>query len=170
MTSSNGNIFRVTDHLCGEFTGHRWNPRTKASDADLWCFLRLNKRFSKRSWVWWFETPSRPSWRHCNAFFQDVYFCIPFNQEMCTRFALCYILYWGVLYQKQVSSAWIRGYIPQKTLECNYSSIPRYLLLVQNPYCGQVPRDFTHIFQDFFQGARQWSIYKESGSINHANH
>ena len=23
MTSSNGNIFRVTDPLCGEFTGHR---------------------------------------------------------------------------------------------------------------------------------------------------
>ena len=39
MTSSNGNIFRVTDRLCGEFTGHRWIPRTKASDAELWCFL-----------------------------------------------------------------------------------------------------------------------------------
>ena len=39
MTSSNGNIFRVTGHLCGEFTGPRWNPRTKASDAGLWCFL-----------------------------------------------------------------------------------------------------------------------------------
>ena len=39
MTSSNGNIFRVTGHLCGEFTGHRWIPRTKASDAELWCFL-----------------------------------------------------------------------------------------------------------------------------------
>ena len=26
-------------HLCGEFTGHRWIPRTKASDAELWCFL-----------------------------------------------------------------------------------------------------------------------------------
>ena len=38
MTSSNGNIFRVTGHLCGEFTGHRWIPRTKASDAELWCF------------------------------------------------------------------------------------------------------------------------------------
>ena len=24
MTSSNGNIFRVTDPLCGEFTGHWW--------------------------------------------------------------------------------------------------------------------------------------------------
>ena len=39
MTSSNGNIFRVTGHLCGEFTSHRWIPITKASDADLWCFL-----------------------------------------------------------------------------------------------------------------------------------
>ena len=26
MTSSNGNIFRVTGHLCGEFTGPRWIP------------------------------------------------------------------------------------------------------------------------------------------------
>ena len=39
MTSSNGNIFRVTGHLCGEITGPRWIPRTKASDAELWCFL-----------------------------------------------------------------------------------------------------------------------------------
>ena len=39
MTSSNGNIFRVTGPLCGEFTGHRSLPRTKASDAELWCFL-----------------------------------------------------------------------------------------------------------------------------------
>ena len=28
-TSSNGNIIRVFDHLCGEFTGPRWIPRTK---------------------------------------------------------------------------------------------------------------------------------------------
>ena len=39
MTSSNGNIFRVTGYLCGEFTGPRWIPHTKASDAELWCFL-----------------------------------------------------------------------------------------------------------------------------------
>ena len=35
MTSSNGNIFRVTGHLCEELTGDRWIPRTKASDAEL---------------------------------------------------------------------------------------------------------------------------------------
>ena len=34
----NGNVFRVTCPLCGEFTGHRWIPRTKASDAELRCF------------------------------------------------------------------------------------------------------------------------------------
>ena len=39
MTSSNGSIFRVTGHLCREFTGPRWIPHTKASDAGLWCFL-----------------------------------------------------------------------------------------------------------------------------------
>ena len=28
--------------------------------------LRLNKRLSKQSWGWRFETPSRPLWRHWN--------------------------------------------------------------------------------------------------------
>ena len=39
MTSSNGNIFRVTGPLCGEFVGHLWVPLPKASDAELWCFF-----------------------------------------------------------------------------------------------------------------------------------
>ena len=39
MTSSNGNIFRITGPLCREFTSHRRIPRTKASDVELWCFL-----------------------------------------------------------------------------------------------------------------------------------
>ena len=41
MTSSNGDIFRVTGLLCGKFTGPRWIPLTKASDAELWFFLDL---------------------------------------------------------------------------------------------------------------------------------
>ena len=39
MSSSNGNILRVTGPLWGESTGHRWSPLIKASDAELWCFL-----------------------------------------------------------------------------------------------------------------------------------
>ena len=34
---------------------------------DVFFDLRPNKRLSKQSWGWWFETPSRSSWRHCNA-------------------------------------------------------------------------------------------------------
>ena len=68
MTSSNGSIFRVTGPLCGEFTGPRWIPHTKASDAELWCFLwsTPNKRLSKQMQGWWFETHSPPLWRHSN--------------------------------------------------------------------------------------------------------
>ena len=39
MTSSNGKIIHVTGPLCGEFTGHRWIPLTKANHAELWCLL-----------------------------------------------------------------------------------------------------------------------------------
>ena len=65
VTSSNGNIFRVTGHLWVP----RWIPQTKASDAELWCFLwsAPDKRLSKQWWGWWFETPSCPLWRQCNV-------------------------------------------------------------------------------------------------------
>ena len=51
MTPSNGNIFRVAGHWCGEFTGHRWIPRTKASarsfDVSLIC-ARINAWLNTR--------------------------------------------------------------------------------------------------------------------------
>ena len=68
MTSSNGNTYRVTGPLCGEFTGPGEFPaqRPVARSLDVCFDLRLNKRLSKQSWGWWFETQSRPLWRHCN--------------------------------------------------------------------------------------------------------
>ena len=68
MTSSNRNIFRVTGHLCGVFTGHRWIPaqRPVTRSVDVFFDLRLNKRLSIQSWGWWFETTSRPLLRHCD--------------------------------------------------------------------------------------------------------
>ena len=36
MTSSNGNIFRVTGPLCGEFTGHRWHGAFMFSLICVW--------------------------------------------------------------------------------------------------------------------------------------
>ena len=40
--------------------------RPVARSFDVFFDLRLNKRLSKQSWGWWFETPSRSLWRHCN--------------------------------------------------------------------------------------------------------
>ena len=69
MTSSNGNIFRVTGPLCGEFTGSGKFPtqRPVTRSFDVFFDLRLNKRLSKQPWDWWFETPSWSLWRHCNV-------------------------------------------------------------------------------------------------------
>ena len=49
--------------VSGEFPAQR--PVTRS--LDIFFDLRLNKRLSKQSWGWWFETLSSPSWRHCNA-------------------------------------------------------------------------------------------------------
>ena len=68
MTSSNGNIFRVTGPLCGEFTGPGEFPtqRPVTRSFDVFFDLRLNKRLSKQPWGWWFETLSGSLWRQCN--------------------------------------------------------------------------------------------------------
>ena len=49
--------------VTGEFASQR--PVTQS--FDVFFDLRLNKRLSKQSWGWWFETPSRSLWRHCNG-------------------------------------------------------------------------------------------------------
>ena len=48
--------------VTGEFPAQR--PVTRS--FDVFFNLRLNKRLSKQSWGWWFETPSRSLWRHRN--------------------------------------------------------------------------------------------------------
>ena len=63
MTSSNGNISALlaictgNSPVTGEFPTQR--PVTRSFDAP-------DKRLSKQSWGWWFETPSCPLWHHCN--------------------------------------------------------------------------------------------------------
>ena len=75
ITPSDGSIFRVTGLLWGEFTGHRWIPLTKASEAefDNFFYLRLNKRLTKQSRRRWLETPLCPLSRHWN---DDSWYCV----------------------------------------------------------------------------------------------
>ena len=110
MTSSNGNIFRVTGPLCGEFTGHRWIPRTKAvtRSFDVFFDLRLNQQMSKQWRRRWSETPSRRSlWRHC------------------------YALSWPMLYQDfDISTHWGREKIAQYSADDTF----KFIFLNERPH------------------------------------
>ena len=52
--------------VAGEFPTQR--PVTRS--FGVFFDLRLNKRLSKQSWGWWFETPSWSLWRHRNPLIQ----------------------------------------------------------------------------------------------------
>ena len=72
MTSSNGSIFHVQVVLThcvrnSPVTGDFPSQRPVARSFDVFFDLRLNKRLSKQSRSWRFETPSRSLWRHSNA-------------------------------------------------------------------------------------------------------
>ena len=47
-------------------TGEFPVQRSVTRSFDVFFELLLNKRWSKQSWGWWFETPSSSLWRHCN--------------------------------------------------------------------------------------------------------
>ena len=68
ITSSNGSIFHITDPLCGKFTDHWWTPLTRASDAELWCFLwsAPEQSIEKTTEPLWFEMTSSSLCHHCN--------------------------------------------------------------------------------------------------------
>ena len=91
MTSSNGNIFRVTGPLCGEFTGPGEFPaqRPVTRSFDVFFDLRPNKRLSKQPWGWWFETPSWALWRQCNVLTAIEHV---FGLLMTPYFPLCYFI------------------------------------------------------------------------------
>ena len=56
-------ICKGNSPVTGDFPPQR--PMTR--NFDVFFDLRLNNRFSKQSWTWWFETPSRSLLRHCNV-------------------------------------------------------------------------------------------------------
>ena len=47
-------------------TGELPAQRPVTRSFDVFFDLHPNKRLSKQWWGWWFETPSRPLWRHSN--------------------------------------------------------------------------------------------------------
>ena len=89
--------------LPGEFPTRR--PVT--GSFDVFFDLRLNKRLSKQWWGWWFQTLSRPLWRHRNVLmwlpddvFTDVYwhyeYSIIKNNAEGTRY--CFLVFFSIVH------------------------------------------------------------------------
>ena len=108
MTFSNGNIFRVTGPLCGETTGPgeftTQRPVTRSFDAFF--DLRLNKRLSKHSWGWWFETLSLSLWRHHNGLLPGDTILL---QSICISLKYHLVYGWPIASQMNCSD-WIQIY------------------------------------------------------------
>ena len=67
--------FSASLALCAEnspATGEFPIQRPGTRSFDIFFDLRLNIRLSKQSWGWWFVTPSRSLWRHCNVQANDL--------------------------------------------------------------------------------------------------
>ena len=67
MTQSKGKHFpRYWQFVRGIHRSQR--PVTRS--FDVFFDMHPNKRLSKQSWGWRFETPAHPLWRHCNGYLE----------------------------------------------------------------------------------------------------
>ena len=84
MMTSSMETFSALLALCagnspvpGDFPAQR--PVTRS--FDVFSDLRLNKRLSKPSWGWWFETQSGSLWRHCNDLILTIWYIFQKNKS-----------------------------------------------------------------------------------------
>ena len=95
----------------GEFPAQR--PVTRGFDGFF--DLSPDKRLSKQSWGWWFETPSHSLWRHRNGprpvqiglDWQRVAFTIPTRYMAFTRY--CFIQ-WILKLRGRFEIHWVRQF------------------------------------------------------------
>ena len=85
----------------GEFPAQR--PVTQS--FGVFFDLCLNKRLSKQSWGWWFETLSRPFWRHRNR----VYITSLMKCWYWKKYSLLKFRIWTTLYKNGFEIKWTHG-------------------------------------------------------------
>ena len=90
-----------TSPVTGEFPTQR--PVTWRFEVSF--DLRLNKRLSKQSWGWWFETPSRSLWRHRNEMNQTGWWFVPTTSVL--------------LHLVTLASHWLQGVAPRRGYQMN---------------------------------------------------
>ena len=91
----------------GEFPTQR--PVTRS--FDVFFDQRLNKRLNKQSWGWWFDTLSRPLWRHCyEKLFRGIFYIANAHNNAAIKIRSENLLTWHVYTVKPVYNDHLMGY------------------------------------------------------------
>ena len=138
ITTSNGNIFRVTGPLWGESTSHRWIPLTKASE--LWCFLwsapeQTVEQTIERQVIWdviapimtslWYESTTKPPQLVGTAVFVTVFVTAPCHSAI------------PEIYISGVSVGWTKK---SKLQKINWQWLPRPARVSDILWCDRVTK------------------------------
>ena len=123
--------------VTGEFPAQR--PVTRS--FDVFFDLRLNKRLSKQSWGWWFETPSHPLWPHSNVWTILEWVCQIFRPSVLgmpsaskSRFAVTtYDITHTLVLIDNAMSCWLTGNTPVLNLHETLGDTDECRIVV----CGQ---------------------------------
>ena len=94
-----GHHHNLAQLVLGKFPAQR--PVTRS--FNVFFDLHLNKRLSKQSWGWCFETLPCPIWRHCNEYKASLDFNVPL-----TEFYFTYLL--GHLQVRWIQESSLSGF------------------------------------------------------------
>ena len=146
------NILSVTGHCAGnspvpdKFPAQR--PVTRS--FDVFFDLRLNKRLSKQSRDWWFETPSRSLWRHRNAKAKRKQLCADNNQ------------YGPVTVIVPASGHQVRciPWVQMGTLNKEIGFLCGLKFFTLNIFCGEYLQSSLHLMLQKWWKPLQWKMYQ----------
>ena len=150
--------------VSGEFPAQR--PVTRS--FDFFFDLCLNKRLSKQSWCWWFETQSCLLWRHCNAVKNNILqnrrdtskHSFPLRSkryEFSTlKGSACLPLMLNYIQTIPQTEVWLsRVHIWQVTYNIWLSSFPGFDIFRSEQYCR-----YDHIFKSVFLFENLCSLFQ----------
>ena len=142
---------------------------------DVFFDLRLNEWLSKQSRGWWFETPSRPLWRHSNGStwcyvvkqvpdrkFASLYVSLILNALVLAMIHSCSWVSFSIPWCISAVCAWKRilWYVCQMRLSCLVMDMQMYSLdywLITSHMCTGVSCNFS-----FMLWMHGWSITCQS--------
>ena len=114
-------------------TGEFPTQRPVMQSFDIFFDLRLNKRLSKQSRVWWFETPWHPLWRQCDdisgVYEKNTYKKYDHSvRQLCSKTCLATVLIRSIFAREKLHERFSASAVFQRKIE-RINTVARHVLL-----------------------------------------